>query len=216
MEMYNFAIDGKKGPVSEKCIESGIRDFHTAGRFVSELTYKRNQHKNNILCVFEDKGGTCSTKHALLRKLALENSENGVKLMLGLFKMDSDYAPPIKNTLRKYGLSYIPEAHNYLKIGDQYYDFTKPGSDYTDFKNNILSEIEIEYDQIDSVKISVHKEFLQNWLQKEKISYGLDEIWQIREKCIADLQKTGEDESIQHFSPVCFTNSPEIREEYKQ
>ena len=216
MEMYNFTINGKKGTVSEKCIELNIHDFNTAARFVAELPYKRNPDKNNILCIFEDKGGTCSTKHAVLRKLALENNEKEVKLMLGIFKMDSNYAPAIKNILHKYGLTYIPEAHNYLKIGDQYYDFTKPRSNYNDFKNNIFSETEIEYDQIVSEKISIHKKFLQKWLDDENISYNLDEIWRIREECIKDLQKPEEDELNPNFSSVCFLNSPEVREEYKQ
>ncbi|WP_185113880.1 hypothetical protein [Chryseobacterium indologenes] len=216
MEMHNFTINGENGIVSEKCIEFNIRDFHTASQFVAKIPYKRNRDKNNILCIFEEKCGTCSTKHAVLKKLALENNENAVKLMLGLFKMDSRYAPAIKNTLQKYGLPYIPEAHNYLKIGDQYYDFTKSGSSYNNFKNNILSESEIEYDQIVSEKISIHKRFLQKWLDDEKISYKLEEIWRIREECIKDLQKSEEDQPDSNFSSVCFLNSPEVREEYKQ
>lgn len=214
--MYNFTINGENGTVSRKCIELNIRDFHTAARLVAELSYKRNSDKNNILCVFDDQGGTCSTKHAVLRKLALENNENHIKLMLGIFKMDSNYAPAIKNTLCKYGLTDIPEAHNYLRIGDQYYDFTKSRSKYNDFKNNVLSETEIEYDQIVSEKISIHKKFLQKWLNDEKINCNLDEIWKIREECIKNLQKSEYDEPDPNFSSVCFLNSPDVREEYKQ
>lgn len=216
MERENFTINGEKGRVSEKFTELNIHDFETACQYIAALPYKRNQDKNNILCVFEDKGGTCSTKHALLRKLALENNKAQVQLMLGIFKMNSEYASSIKNTLRQYELSYIPEAHNYLKINDQYYDFTKPQSDDNKFKDSILAEVEIEYDQITTMKIAIHKEFLQKWLNDEKISYSLDEIWEIREKCIADLQKPEENDAEINFSPVCFINSPEVRDEYKQ
>lgn len=44
--------------------------------------------------------------------------------------MDADYTEKIKNTLEKFNLNHIPEAHNYLKIEDEYFDFTKPNSDY--------------------------------------------------------------------------------------
>ncbi|MBB6372366.1 hypothetical protein [Chryseobacterium shigense] len=215
MEMYNFMINEGKGPVSEKFIALNIHDFDAASTFIAGLSYKRNQDKNNILCVFEDKGGTCSTKHAVLRKLALENGQDSVKLMLGIFKMDSKYAPSIKKTLDQYRLAYIPEAHNYLKIGNHYYDFTKPGSGYNDFKSNLLSETEIEHDQITLEKITFHREFLRNWLDNERIGYNLEEIWSVREKCIEDLQKPTKEEPETNFSPVCFQNSPEVRDEYK-
>jgi hypothetical protein len=214
--MHNFEIHKDRRSVSGKFTALNIGDFDGACQYIAGLSYKRNNDKTNILCVFEDDGGTCSTKHALLRKLALENGYENVKLMLGIFKMDSEYAPAIRNTLHQYGLSYIPEAHNYLKIGDRYYDFTKPGSDYNRFKSSILSEIEIDYDQIATEKIAIHKKFLEKWLTDEKISYNLDEIWMIREKCIADLQKPAEEEPQANFSSVCFLNSPEVREEYKQ
>ncbi len=96
-----------------------------ACKHISNLPYKRNSDKNNIQCVFNDLGGTCSTKHAVLRKLALENKHPEIRLILGIFKMDSEYTFKIKNTLQKFNLNYIPEAHNYLKIEDEYFDFTK-------------------------------------------------------------------------------------------
>ncbi|WP_250252855.1 hypothetical protein [Chryseobacterium sp. Marseille-Q3244] len=216
METYNFIINEKNGVVSRSFIALDIHDFQAAGKYIAQLPYKRNQNKNDILCVFEEQGGTCSIKHAVLKKLAIENNEDSVQLILGIFKMDSKYASSIKKTLDQYALNYIPEAHNYLKIGDQYYDFTKSRSDYNDFKNNIVSETEIEYFQIGSEKIAIHKEFLQKWLINEKLRYSLEEIWKIREKCIEDLQKPLQEEFVSNFSPVCFQNSPEVREEYKQ
>ncbi|MEG0762091.1 MAG: hypothetical protein RR411_11515, partial [Chryseobacterium sp.] len=158
--------------------------------------------------------GTCSTKHAILRKLALENNHPEVKLIIGIFKMDANYTFKIKKTLEKYGLNYIPEAHNYLTIEDEYFDFTKPNSSYDDFKNKLLLEKETEYNQIGSEKIAFHKDFLKKWIDEERCPYNLDEIWEIREQCILDLQQNPESE-IQNSSPVCYLNSPEIREDYK-
>lgn len=185
--MKNFAITQHKGIISDEFLIRNISDFDSACRYISELPYKRNADKNNIKCIFDELGGTCSTKHAVLRKLALENDHPEVKLILGIFKMDAEYTSKIKNTLEKYHLDYIPEAHNYLKIENEYFDFTKPDSDYKQFQNKILIEKEIEYNQIGEQKISFHKEFLRNWIVEENIPFDLNKIWSIREECIADL-----------------------------
>ncbi len=173
--------------VSREFLKLRISDFENACRFISELPYKRNFAKENLLCIFEDNGGTCSTKHAVLRKLALENQKDEVKLMLGIFKMDSEYAPEIAKTLSENGLDYIPEAHNYLKIGTDYFDFTKPNSKYTNFSDKIIMEKEIKYNQISKKKVELHKKFLAKWIM-DKPDYNLDYIWEIRERCIEDLQ----------------------------
>lgn len=212
--MKNFAINKNKGIISEEFLNKNILDFHSACKYVSELPYKRNSDKNNIKCIFDDLGGTCSTKHAALRKLTLENHQSNVKLILGIFKMDAEYTFKIKNTLDKFSLNYIPEAHNYLKIDDEYFDFTKPNSEYLQFKNKLLVEKEIEYNEIMVEKISFHKKFLKKWISDENLSYSLDEIWEIREQCIKDLQKSDETE-IQNSSSVCFANSPDVRDDYK-
>ncbi|WP_262151607.1 hypothetical protein [Chryseobacterium foetidum] len=212
--MENFKIQINGGTISEQFLKRSIADFHAACKYISELPYKRNSDKNNIQCVFDDLGGTCSTKHATLRKLALENNQPDVKLILGIFKMDSEYTGKIKNTLEKFNLNYIPEAHNYLKINNEYFDFTKPNSEYTQFKSKLLIEKEIEFNEIVNEKISFHKDFLKKWILDENISYNLDEIWNIREQCIKDLEEN-DDNEIQNSSPVCFSNSPEVRDDYK-
>lgn len=212
--MKNFRIKNK-GIVSEQFLNKNIHDFDSACHYISMLPYKRNTYKHDILCVFNDSGGTCSTKHAVLRKLALENDDAEIKLMLGIFKMDAEYTGKIKNTLEKFNLKYIPEAHNYLKIEQKYYDFTKANSNYHDFKNKLLIEKEIEYDQIVEEKVTFHQDFLKNWINTQNLNYNLHKIWEIREQCIQDLQKRdyfGTD----NFSPVCYQNSPEVRDEFKQ
>ncbi|MGG5576126.1 hypothetical protein ACPDHL_02140 [Myroides sp. C15-4] len=182
----NFEIKNK-GEVSNEFLKVGVQDFKSACKFISLLPYKRNKNKENILCVFEDNAGTCSTKHSTLRKLALENNKPEIKLMLGIFKMDTNYAPKIKNTLELNKLDYIPEAHNYLKIGSAYFDFTNFNSSYSEVENLLLFETEIEFNEINHHKIQKHKEFLSNWI-KDKPHFNLEQIWIIRESCITDLQ----------------------------
>lgn len=185
--MFNFNIEDK-GSISRLLLARHIHDFKTACTFIAHLPYKRNTNKEDLSTVFAENGGTCSTKHAVLHKLCLENGYEQVKLVLGIFKMDGRYALSILPVLQSYGLSYIPEAHNYLQIDDTYLDFTKPGTVYNDFKDKLIQEMYIDHTQITTYKIQQHKKFLATWLQKNQLSFSLDELWLIREKCIAALQ----------------------------
>ncbi|MCY1660616.1 hypothetical protein [Chryseobacterium sp. SL1] len=212
--MKNFTIQNK-GIISDQFLNRKITDFHSACQYISMLPYKRNNDKSRVECIFDDFGGTCSTKHAALRKLALENHHSDVKLIVGIFKMDAEYTPKISGTLQKFNLKYIPEAHNYLKIDNEYFDFTNRSSHYHQFKDKLLIEKEIEFNEIGAQKISFHKDFLGKWLNEDRITYSLDELWNIREQCIRDLQQIDEPE-IHNSSPVCYQNSPEIRDEFNQ
>ena len=183
----NFNIQ-PSGEVSNQFLALKIIDFQSACEFIANLPYKRNLNKSNVLCVLTDLGGTCSTKHALLAKLASEQHQLDIKLILCIFKMDAVYSRKIQSTLEKYHLDYIPEAHNYLKIGTEYFDFTTPKANYESFRSKILLEQEIAFDEVTTYKVSIHKAFLENWLLNENINYSISEIWQIREQCITDLQ----------------------------
>lgn len=183
----NFTIENK-GEISAKFLSLDIKDFTGACTYVAHLPYRRNAVKSDLACIFQDSGGTCSTKHAVLRKLALENNHPEVQLMLAIFKMNAEYAPKICRTLDKFGLKYIPEAHNYLKIGQDYLDFTLPASRYEDFKDLIVEEQPMEYDEIATEKVSIHQNFLKNWIA-DFPQYDLGAIWKIREQCIVDLQE---------------------------
>lgn len=159
-----------------------------ACQWVAHLPYRRNSDKNDPLCLFKDLAGTCSTKHATLRRLALEQGRNEVELVLGIVRMDVSFDKKVSSVLAQYGLQYIPEAHNYLRIGASYYDFTSPQSDIGRLRNHLLEEHLLEYNQISDYKVRIHKEYIQQWLQSQSIGWELDRIWEIREECIKALQ----------------------------
>lgn len=159
-----------------------------ATKFVRQLAYRRNENKADLTTVFTDNCGTCSTKHALLKQLSDENNFTGLKLITGLFRMNASNTPKVSATLKKYKLDYIPEAHNYLKYLNQILDFTNENSKPADFENDLIEETEIRTDQITEFKINYHKQYLTNWLYKQStLNLTLDELWKIREQCIADL-----------------------------
>lgn len=187
MNSFNFNITSDK-EISRLFKQNQCFDFLSASEFVRNLPYRRNLNKDNLATVFTDNCGTCSTKHALLKKLAEENQQSNFKLILGIFRMNGENTPKIKSVLGNYNLEYIPEAHNYLKFKNQILDFTKKNSSESDFINDLLEEIEIEPHQINQFKIEFHRNYLKNWLdQNPQIPYSLDELWKIREECIKAL-----------------------------
>jgi hypothetical protein len=176
------------GPISEKFLAHNISTFEDAAFFIRMMPYGRNQNKTDLTTVFADGCGTCSTKHALLKQLADENGVGDVKLIIGLFRMNAVNTPKIAATLNKYQLEYIPEAHNYLKWENQVLDYTHKSSSYADFEKDLIEEIEILPHQITDYKVAYHKQYLKAWLEAEQErNLTLDELWTIREQCIADL-----------------------------
>lgn len=176
------------GQISKEFTDRNIVTFKQASLFIKQLAYGRNADKNNLATVFTDNCGTCSTKHALLKRLADENEFEKVKLIVGLFKMNKKNTPQVSSTLQKYNLEYIPEAHCYLKFEDQIIDLTKLNSKPTDFLDELIEEIEIIPEQITDFKVNYHKNYLASWLDKNKqINLSLNELWKIREECIQKL-----------------------------
>ena len=176
------------GRISKEFVDRNILTFNQATLFVKELAYGRNADKTNLASVFADNCGTCSTKHALLKRLADENNFETVKLIVGLFRMNKVNTPEISATLLQNNLEYIPEAHCYLKFENQILDFTKINSKPTDFLGDLIEESEILPEQITDYKVNYHKNYLITWLDNNKqIKLSLNDIWRIREQCIQDL-----------------------------
>lgn len=175
---FNFNIFFK-----EKNIKS-IYDFLDN---VNKLPYGRNSDRNNIDLVLIENKGTCSSKHALIKKYEDIFSDSEIKLILCIFKMNGINTPKIKDILYKYKLEFIPEAHTYLKINLIDYDITFPFSNKLLVKDYFLFEKEISYEYVISDKIHFHKEYLKEWIKRNNINFSFEEIWEIREECIAEL-----------------------------
>lgn len=184
MALPDFHIHSS-GRISTEFANRNISTFSRAALFVRQLPYGRNPDKNNLVSVFSDQCGTCSTKHALLKQLADENHFTGLKLMVGLFRMNAENTPEIAAVLRRNNLEYIPEAHCYLRYEDLVLDYTRPHSKPSDFMDCLLEEIEILPGQIADFKVNYHKAYLANWLTSTgQTPLTLNDLWNIREQCI--------------------------------
>jgi hypothetical protein len=187
--LYNFSLCSGK-PISDRFLKLGLPDFFSAATYIRELAYQRNTHKNNAVVVLDEQGGTCSTKHALLKLLADENEQPAVKLMMGIYRMNAINTKPAKQVLEKYQLDYIPEAHNYLRVGNEIIDATKTGFSINHFMGDLLVEEEITPAQIGGEKVERHQAYLRQWLLVNgHIPYQLPQLWEIREECIVALSR---------------------------
>jgi len=103
------------GVVSGAMRQSGLHTFGAAMDWVRRLPYGRNTDKEAPLALFSERRGTCSTKHALLKRLAAEHRYDDIRLYIGIFEMNAVNTPAVASTLQAHNLACIPEAHCYLK-----------------------------------------------------------------------------------------------------
>jgi hypothetical protein len=185
MDIPDFVI-ASSGPIGAAFVQRGMGHFAEAAAWVKGLPYGRNADKDNAFCVLEDGCGTCSTKHALLQRLCIEQDFADARLMLGVFAMNGTNTPPVATVLQQYQLPYMPEAHNYLRIGQAVLDCTAVNP--VCFEADLLEEIAIAPYQITAFKIQYHQTYLVQWLASNTyIPYTLEQLWDIRERCIAAL-----------------------------
>jgi hypothetical protein len=188
-EAINFKIVNS-GVVSDAFTSLGVRDFEGAANYIRQLPYGRNANKLDLLTVFSDDCGTCSTKHALLKLLANEQQVGDeLELVMGMIKMSAANTPRVKHILEQHELPYMPEAHMYLKYNGEVLDYTASGFNISGYdKADVISETDIEPDQIADHKVNYQKAFMKQWLiEHPEIPYNLDELFAIRETCIKAL-----------------------------
>lgn len=174
------------GPLTKKARDLEINTWNQLIQFIAKLPYGRNKNRSDFSLVFDEKKGTCSSKHALIKAIANENNIPNVKHWLGMYRMSSSNTP-IKVDLLQYGLKYIPEAHCYLSIENDKKDFTHAGSQFETIRKNLISEMEITPEQLISEKIIIHQQYLKDWIRSNQIKMTYEEVWNIREKCIVSI-----------------------------
>jgi hypothetical protein len=74
-----------------------------------------------------------------------------------------------------------------FKINREPIDYTTLNSDFNRIKNAILLEKEIEPQQIAKFKVDIHKAFIKTWIKDYNIKSPFEDIWMLREQCIANL-----------------------------
>jgi hypothetical protein len=176
------------GSITDALVRRGVKDLRAAGKYVRSLPYGRNSRPADPLAVLSEGRGTCSTKHALLRRVAIEQNLE-LALVLGIYQMSERNTPGVGAVLHKHGLRSLPEAHCYVRSGGIRIDVTRAIESSREAISHFLYEEDIEPEQITSYKKAVHRQFLSTWMvEQDGLSgWSLEDLWSIREECIASL-----------------------------
>ena len=127
MENFNVFPDNPisgNGPVSNAFIELGITNLQTACRYVRELPYGYNSDRDDLMILFKEKMGSCTTKHAVIATLA-EELALPVNKNIGIYAMTEAIVRGAGKITEEYGLPYVPMIHCFLVYNGHSVDLTE-------------------------------------------------------------------------------------------
>ena len=177
----------QRGQLSQAAQKFGLSNLEMCITYLRDLPYGRNSDRSDLSLVFKEGKGTCSSKHAALKSIAMEQEIHSVQLVLCIYKMNTKNTPGIGSHIPDANLQYIPEAHCYLDIDGEKIDITTSGASLARIEKDILHEETIVPEQVNTYKVNTHKKFVQDWLISEKMVQSFEDVWSIREHCIASL-----------------------------
>lgn len=118
------AVVADHGQVSARFLELGVTSFRMACTFVHELPYGYNSDREDLMVLFREKKGTCTTKHAVIATLAEEMSLP-VRKNVGIYKMTEPLVTGTDTILERHRLPYLPMIHCFLASGSHRVDLTE-------------------------------------------------------------------------------------------
>ena len=128
MDSYNVFPDKRiaeaGGPVSKMFIDLGITRFLEACRYVLELPYGYNSNSDDLMILFKENKGTCTTKHAVIGTLAAELSLP-VHKHVGIYAMTEEIVSGAGTLLAEFHLPFIPMLHCFLVYENFRVDLTE-------------------------------------------------------------------------------------------
>jgi hypothetical protein len=119
----NAPID-PSGKVSDQFMRLGIDTFQRACSFVYELPYGYNSDRDDLMILFKEKQGSCTTKHAVIATLANE-LKLPVEKNIGVYAMTEAIVTGTDQILEKYDLPYVPMVHCFLACNHHRVDLTE-------------------------------------------------------------------------------------------
>jgi hypothetical protein len=112
------------GTISDHFLSLGIKNFLDACSYVQKLPYGYNSDRDDLLILFKEKMGSCTTKHAVIATLAAELGLP-VDKRVGIYPMTEAVVTGTNRILKKYDLPYVPMIHCFLEYGDHWIDLTE-------------------------------------------------------------------------------------------
>lgn len=116
MDPYRLLPDKKidaGGDITQKFQQLGILTFQEACAYVHKMPYGYNSDRDDIMILFNEGCGSCTTKHAVIATLAREMGLP-VNKNIGIYAMTEALVTGTAAILEKYGLPYLPMIHCFL------------------------------------------------------------------------------------------------------
>jgi len=80
---------------------------------VHDLPYGYNSDRDDLMILFEENMGSCTTKHAVIATLAAK-LEVAIDKYIGIYAMTEDLVTGTEKILERYRLPYLPMVHCFL------------------------------------------------------------------------------------------------------
>ncbi len=174
-------------PLTQIAHSLGLHSWQALVSFVENLPYGRNANRYDFGLVLQEQKGTCSSKHALLRKIAEENRFDEVQQIMGIYKMTDANNPGVGDTQLSPSIGHIPEAHSYLKIDGVYHDYTNKEASYDRIRADVMEEMVINPEDVIERKVEMHRAYIEQWINENNLELDLEAVWSKREACIRRL-----------------------------
>ena len=113
IEKFPNASIGERGIVSEQFLQLGVTGFIDACRYVNQLPYGYNSDRDDLLILFKEGFGSCTTKHAVIATLAQEIGLP-IEKHIGIYAMTEAIVTGTAEILARWGLPYVPMVHCFL------------------------------------------------------------------------------------------------------
>jgi hypothetical protein len=102
-----------KGSIARTFLKLDIDHFHNACRYVHELPYGYNSDRDDLMILFKENKGSCTTKHAVIATLAAE-MEIAINKHIGVYAMTEALVTGTQKILDRYKLPYLAMVHCFL------------------------------------------------------------------------------------------------------
>jgi hypothetical protein len=112
------------GVVATQFLGMGIDTFLNACGYVQELPYGYNSDRDDLMILFKEKMGSCTTKHAVIATLA-DELNLPVEKNIGIYAMTEEIVSGTDAILARYDLPYVPMIHCFLGYGQYRVDLTE-------------------------------------------------------------------------------------------
>ena len=114
----------KTGAMSQKFLNLGIKTFVDACQYVHQIPYGYNSNKDDLMILFKENRGTCTTKHMVIATLAQE-LDLALTKTIGIYPMTEELVTGTDNIVKKYDLPYVPMVHCFLEYDHYRVDLTE-------------------------------------------------------------------------------------------